>query len=75
MDEKQHMYEYFGSVARILVSNNCRTAVDYNKGWKDQRSNTVYQEMAKYYGTAIIPVRARAPKDKPNAEGSVNIST
>ena len=36
----------------------------------------VYQEMAEHYGTAIIPARVRAPKDKPNAEGSVgNIST
>ncbi|WP_242999242.1 Mu transposase domain-containing protein [Enterocloster lavalensis] len=32
--------------------------------------------MAEHYGTAIIPARVRAPKDKPNAEGSVgNIST
>lgn len=84
MDEKQpswiaahvHMYEYFGGVARILVPDNCRTAVDHNKGWKDQRINAVYQEMAEHYGTAIIPARVRAPKDKPNAEGSVgNIST
>ena len=84
IDEKQpswiaahvHMYEYFGGVAKILVPDNCRTAVDHNKGWKDQRINTVYQEMAEHYGTAIIPARVRAPKDKPNAEGCVgNIST
>ena len=32
--------------------------------------------MAEHYGTAIIPARIRAPKDKPNAEGSVrNVST
>ena len=32
--------------------------------------------MAEHYGTAIIPARVRAPKDKPNAEGAVgNIST
>ena len=32
--------------------------------------------MAEHYGTAIIPARVRAPKDKPNAEGTVgNIST
>ena len=71
-----HMYEYFGGVAKILVPDNCRTAVEHNKGWKDQRINAVYQEMAEHYGTAVIPARVRAPKDKPNAEGSVgNIST
>ena len=84
IDEKQpswiaahvHMYEYFGGVAKILVPDNCRTAVDHNRGWKDQRINTVYQELAEHYGTAVIPARVRAPKDKPNAEGCVgNIST
>ena len=38
MDQKQvswiavhiHMYEYFGGVAKILVPDNCRTAVDHN---------------------------------------------
>ena len=29
--------------------------------------------MAEHYNTAIIPARVRAPKDKPNAEGSVGI--
>ena len=71
-----HMYEYFGGVARILVPDNCKTAVVHNGGFKDQQVNETYQEMAEYYGTAIIPARVRAPKDKPNAEGTVgNIST
>ena len=71
-----HMYEYFGGVARILVPDNCKTAVVHNGGWKDQQINETYQELAEHYGTAIIPARVRAPKDKPNAEGMVgNIST
>ena len=71
-----HMYEFFGGVARILVPDNCKTAVVHNGGWKDQQINETYQEMAEHYGTAIIPTRVRTPKDKPNAEGTVgNIST
>ncbi len=71
-----HMYEYFGGVARILVPDNCKTAVIHNGGWKDQQLNETYQELAEHYGTAIIPARVRTPKDKPNAEGTVgNIST
>ena len=72
-----HMYEYFGGVTKILVSDNCTTAVIHNGGWtRDQKLNAVYHEMAEHYGTAIIPARVRKPKDKPNAEGSVgNIST
>lgn len=71
-----HMYEFFGGVARILVPDNCKTAVVHNGGWKDRQINETYQEMAEHYGTAIIPARVRTPKDKPNAEGTVgNIST
>lgn len=71
-----HMYDYFGGVAKILVPDNCKTAVVHTGGWYNQQVNTVYHEMAEHYGTAIIPARVRAPKDKPNAEGSVrNIST
>ena len=71
-----HMYEFFGGAARILVPDNCKTAVVHNGGWKDQQINETYQELAEHYGTAIIPARVRSPKDKPNAEGTVgNIST
>lgn len=71
-----HMYQYFGGVAKILVSDNCKTAVIHNGGWYNQQVNTTYYEMAEHYGTAIIPARVRKPKDKPNVEGSVgNIST
>lgn len=71
-----HMYEYFSGVTRILVPDNCKTAVVHNKGWYNQKLNTTYHEMAEHYGTAIIPARVRKPKDKPNAEGVVgNIST
>ena len=34
-----HMYEFFGGVARILVPDNCKTAVVHNGGWKDQQIN------------------------------------
>ena len=70
-----HMYEYFGGVAKILVPDNCKTAVVHNGGWKDQQINETYQELAEHYGTAIIPSRVRAPKDKPNAEGTVLLYT
>ena len=71
-----HMFEYFGGVTRILVPDNCKTAVVHNNNWYNQQINAVYHEMAEHYGVAIIPARVRAPKDKAAAEGSVgNIST
>ncbi len=84
MNEKQaswitahvHMYEHFGGVAKILVSDNCKTAVIKNKAWYTEKLNRTYYEMAEHYGTAIIPARVRKPRDKPNVESSVgNIST
>jgi transposase len=72
-----HMYDYFGGVAKILVPDNCTTAVNHKKSnWYTTELNAVYHEMAEHYGTAIIPARVRKPKDKPNVESSVgNIST
>lgn len=68
-----HMFEYFCGVARILVPDNCKTAVIHNNDWYNQEVNTVYHEMAEHYNTAIVPARVRAPKDKPSAEGSVGV--
>ena len=64
-----HKYEFFGGVARILVSDNCKTAVVHNGGWKDQQINETYQEMAEHYSTAIIPAEVISVKSpKPSSE-------
>lgn len=72
-----HMYEYLKGVPKILVPDNCKTAV-IRKGnnYYDPRINETYRDLAEHYGTAIIPARVRKPKDKPNAEGTVkHVST
>ncbi len=69
MDQKQqawitahvHMYDYFGGVSKILVPDNCKTAVIHNKNWYTQKLNKTYHEMAEHYNTAIIPARVRKP--------------
>ena len=69
-----HMYEYFDGVAKILVSDNCATAINLKQSsWYTPSVNATYYEMAEHYGTAIIPARARKPKDKPCVEGAVNL--
>lgn len=68
-----HMFEYFGGAAKILIPDNCMTAVNHNKGWNSQEINSVYREMAEHYGTVVIPARVRKPKDKPTAEGTVGV--
>jgi len=65
-------YSHFGGTSRILVCDNLRTGVDrVTKG--ETVINKAYQEMARHYGTAVIPARVRAPKDKASVEGSVGI--
>ena len=70
-----HAYEYFGGVTKILVPDNLKTGVISNKKYEDPNFNKAYQEMADYYGTAIIPARVRKPKDKAAVEGSVGVVT
>ena len=72
-----HMYEFFGGTAPILVPDNASTATDRKQSdWYSPKLIRSYQEFAEHYNVAVIPARARAPKDKPNAEGNVgHVST
>ena len=71
------MFEFFGGVTPMLVSDNCTTAVNHAKSnWYTAALNTTYHEIAEHSNLAISPARVRKPKDKPNVEGSVGkIST
>ncbi|MEE1328199.1 MAG: IS21 family transposase, partial [Oscillospiraceae bacterium] len=65
-------YKYFGGVTRIIQCDNLKTGVQ--KHGKDEIVlNKSYQELAEHYGTAILPARVRAPKDKAAVEGTVGI--
>ena len=65
-------YKYFGGVTRIIQCDNLKTGVQ--KHSKDEVIlNKSYQELAEHYGTAILPARVRAPKDKAAVEGTVGI--
>lgn len=71
-----HMFQWFGGCPRIIVPDNCKTAVIHDNNWYTPALNTTYHEMAEHYNVAIIPARVRRPKDKPGAEGTVgDIST
>lgn len=69
-----HAYAYFGGVTRILVPDNLKTGVTANTRYETQL-NQSYQELAEYYGTAIVPARVRKPQDKGLVEKSVGFST
>ena len=68
-------YSYFGGVARMLVPDNLKTGV-VKHTHSEVVLNKSYQELAEHYGTAILPARVRAPKDKASVEGAVgNVSS
>jgi transposase len=77
-DEKQyswilahrHMYQRFEGSTRLLIPDNCRTAISRSNLW-DPEKNPVYQELSDYYNTAIVPARVRKASDKSAVEGSV----
>ena len=53
-----HMYEFFGGVTPILVSDNAPTAT--NRKQSDKYESVLiksYEELAQHYNTAIIPAR------------------
>ena len=69
-----HTYEYFDGVPRLLIPDNLRTGVTKNTRL-DTILNRSYTELADHYGTAIVPTRVKAPKDKSHAEGTVSYAS
>jgi transposase len=68
-------FEYFGGVPRLVIPDNLKTAVNKVNRY-DRSLNKGYTEMARYYGTAILPTRVRAPRDKGPVENAVkNVET
>ena len=68
-----HAFNYYGGVTRLLIPDNCKTATTSNTRY-DTILNRSYQELAEYYGTAVVPARVRKPQDKSPAEASVRFA-
>jgi transposase len=68
-----HALEDLKGVPVVVVPDNTKTAVK-SPCWYDPDINLTYQEMAEYYGFAVIPARVRRPKDKAKVEGGVLIA-
>jgi len=67
-------FMFYGGVTRIIAPDNLKTGVQ-ETNWYHTVINKTYHEMAEHYGTAIIPCRVRAPKDKSSVERSVGIAS
>ena len=65
-----HAFEAMGCLPRIVVPDNLASAVKKAHRYEPD-INASYQEMAAHYGVAVIPARARKPRDKAKAEAGV----
>ena len=63
-------FEFFGGVTELLVPDNLKSGVTKPSRY-DPDLNPTYREMARHYGTAVMPARVRKPRDKAKAEGGV----
>lgn len=60
----------FGGVPKILRPDNLKTGVK-KPNYYEPDLNPSYQELAEHYHVAVLPARVKKPKDKANAENSV----
>lgn len=65
-----HAFEYFKGVTDVIVIDNLRSGVSKACRYEPD-INPTYHDLARYYGTVIIPARVRRPKDKPKVESGV----
>ncbi len=67
------MFRFFGSVPRLLVSDNLKAAV-IKACFHDPSVNLTYADMASHYGMGVLPARPRRPKDKAKVEVGVKLA-
>lgn len=68
----QRAFEFFGGVPEIVVPDNLKSGVSKPCRYEPEL-NRGYEEMAAHYGVAVIPARARKPRDKAKAEVGVQV--
>ncbi len=65
-------FVFFGGVPELLVCDNLKSGVTTPCRYEPQVQRT-YEEMAAYYGTAILPARVVKARDKAKVEAGVQI--
>lgn len=65
-------FEFLGGVPQLLVPDNLKSAVSRAERYAPE-INATYAELARHYGTAILPARPRKPKDKAKVEVAVQV--
>lgn len=65
-------FSFYGGLPDIVVPDNLKSAVSRACRY-DPDLNPTYQQMAEYYGVAVVPARPYKPKDKAKAEAGVQL--
>ncbi len=63
-------FAFIGGVTTLVVPDNLKAGVARPDRY-DPDIAAAYHEMARHYGTAIVPARVRKPRDKAKAEAGV----
>ena len=66
-------FEYFQGVPKALVPDQLKSGVTGADRYEPIIQRT-YEEMARHYGTAVLPARPAKPKDKAKVERAVQIA-
>lgn len=65
-------FAFLGGVPEIVVPDNLRSAVSKSHRYEPD-NNPSYRDLAEHYGVAVVPARARKPRDKAKAEVGVQV--
>jgi transposase len=63
-------FEFLGSVPALLIPDNLKSAIKLACRYEPEATST-YADMARHYGTAILPARPYKPRDKAAVEAGV----
>lgn len=63
-------FEYLASVPSLLVPDNLKSAIKRACRYEPEENST-YADLARHYGTAILPARPARPRDKAAVESHV----
>ena len=66
------MYEDLGGVPALTVPDNLKAGVQH-ACFYEPTLNPTYQDLARHYGTTILPTRPAAPRDKAKVETAVQL--
>lgn len=65
---------FYGGVPQLIVPDNARAVIAAPDRYEPRANDTVL-DLARHYGTSVLPARPRTPRDKASAESSVQVVT